>query len=142
MPKVVAFVGWLFVCVGLLMGLVGFASPEGPLGAGIASVAIIAGGMAFVAMYRNFYVVTYAYEVVFRSVLGKERKIPYSEIQHYHLQTMKGQRFLTVKSIHGVKLSLNIDAYDMKPLLRAIDYHQATGCWPVRVEAATPDFGY
>ena len=47
----------------------------------------------------------------------------------------------TVKSVHGVKFSINASAYDMSPLLRAIDFHQVTGRWPVRVEVPAEGFG-
>lgn len=141
MPKVIPIVGWLFLCVGLLMGLLSFLTPDAPLGARIASAAIFVGGMAFVAMYRNFYVTPRAYEVAFRSVLGTEHVIPYSDITHYSLGMLRGQQFLTVKSIHGAKLSINASAYDMSPLLRAIDFHQVTGSWPVRVEVPAEGFG-
>lgn len=135
MPKFIAFIGWLFVVVGLLMGTWAFGSSEGPLGARIGSSAILAGGIAFIAMYRNFYIVTGPYEVVFRSVLGKEQVIRYREIVHYSVAPLRGQQFLDVRSVHGVKLSMNISAYDLSPLLRAIDYRQATGRWPVPVDA-------
>ncbi|WP_258006423.1 hypothetical protein [Arthrobacter sp. AFG20] len=141
MPKAVPFVGWLFLSVGLLMGLFAFASARAPLGARIASVAIVLGGMAFLAMYRNFYVAPRAYEVAFRNVLGKEHVLPYSEISQYRVRVMKGQPYLTVKSIHGVKLSLNIRAYDVTPLLQAIDFHEATGRWPGRAEVSAEDVG-
>ena len=139
MPKVLPILGWICLCVGLLMGLLAFTSARAPLDARIASVAIFLVGMAFVAMYRNFYVAPRAYEVAFRSVLGKEHLLPYSDIVHYSVQTLKGQQFLTVKSIHGIKLSLNASAYDMTPLLRAIDFREVTGRGPVRAEAAGQD---
>jgi hypothetical protein len=131
MPKFVPAVGWLFLCVGSLMGLLSFATSDAPLGAQISSVAIVLGGVAFVLMYRNFYVAPRTYEVAFRSVLGNEHVIPYSEIAQYRMQMLKGMPFLKVKSVHGVTLNLNISTYDMTPLLRAIDFHQATGHWPV-----------
>jgi len=136
MPKVVAIVGWLFLVVGLLMGLVAFTSDHArdPLAFRIASLAIIAGGLVFVFMYRNFYVAPRHFEVAFRSVFGKEHLLRYSDIASYSYQTLKGQPYLTVKSVDGVKLSLNIRAYDMTPLLRAIDFHQVTGHWPARTD--------
>ena len=96
--------------------------------------------MAFVAMYRNFYVAPRAHEMAFRTVLGKEHVLLYSNIAHYRVQMMRGQPFLTVKSNDGVGLTLNIKAYDMTPLMRAIDFHEATGRWPGRAEvsAETP----
>jgi len=134
MPTFVPAVGWLFLVVGSLMGLLSFATDDVPLGAKISSVAIVAGGSAFLMMYRNFYVAVRNDEVAFRSVLGNEHVIPYSDIAQYRQQMLKGMPFLTIKSVHGVTLNLNISTYDMSPLLRAIDFHQVTGRWPVRVE--------
>ncbi|WP_231745537.1 hypothetical protein [Arthrobacter sp. EpRS71] len=134
MPKVVPIVGWLFLVVGLLMSLVSFTYDRSPVGARIAAVAIFLGGLGFVLMYRNFYVAPRAHEVAFRSVFGKEHLVPYSDITHYSFHTMKGQPYLTVKSGDGAKLSLNIRAYDMTPLLRAIDFHKVTGHWPARTD--------
>lgn len=139
MPKVLPIFGWICVAVGLLMGVFAFTTARAPLGARIAAVAILLGGIAFVAMYRNFYVAPRPYEVAFRSVLGKEHVFAYSDIAHYTVGTLRGQQFLTVKSIHGVKLSLNMSAYDMTPLLRAIDFREVTGRWPVRPEVTNHD---
>lgn len=134
MPKVVPIVGWLFLSVGLLMSLVSFTYDRSPLGARITAVAIFLGGLAFVLMYRNWYVAPRAHEVAFRTVLGKEHVVPYNDIANYRVQVMKGQPILTVKSIHGVKLSLNIRTYDVTPLMTAIDFHKVTGHWPARTD--------
>lgn len=139
-PKVVPIIGWLFVAVGLLMGLWAFTSADGPLGARIGSTATIIGGLAFLAAYRNFYMVPNAYGIAWRSVLGKEHERLYSDIARYSTGSTKGQRFLTVKFVDGVKFSLNISAYDVTPMLRAIDFHHATGRWPVRTEASQQEF--
>jgi hypothetical protein len=136
MPKFVPAVGWLFLVVGSLMGLLSFATDDVPLGAKISSVAIVLGGVAFLMMYRNFYVAVRDFEVAFRSVLGNEHVIAYSDITKYSVQMMKGMPFLTVKSVHGATLNLNISTYDMSPLMRAIDFHRVTGNWPVRVEVS------
>lgn len=138
LPKAVPIVGWLFICVGLLLGLLIFASSGMPLGAQIAAVAIFAGGLAFVAMYRNFYVDSRAHEVAFRTAFGTEHVVPYSDIARYSLLKSRGQQILTITSIHGAKLSINIGTFDVGPLLRAIDYHQVTGRWPARVGAPDP----
>jgi hypothetical protein len=138
LPKAVPVVGWLFICVGLLMGLVAFASPGMPPGARIAAAAIFAGGLTFVAMYRNFYIDPRADEVAFRTALGTEHLVPYSDIARYSLFSSRGQQILTITSIHGAKLSINIGAFDVGPLLQAIEYHQMTGRWPARVGVADP----
>ena len=72
-------------------------------------------------------------------MFGKEHLLAYSDIAHYSVGTLKGQQFLTVTSIDGVKLSLNMSAYDMTPLLRAIDFREVTGRWPVRPEVTAQD---
>ena len=97
--------------------------------------------MAFVAMYRNFYVAPRAHEMAFRTVLGREHVLLYSNIAHYRVQMMRGQPFLTVTSNDGVGLTLNIKAYDMSPLMRAIDFHEATGRWPGRAEVSAEKSG-
>ncbi|MDI2034428.1 hypothetical protein [Paenarthrobacter nitroguajacolicus] len=134
LPKVVPFIGWLFLIFGLLMSLVSFSYAPSPVGAKITAVAIFLGGIAFVLMYRNFYVAPRAHEVAFRTVLGKEHVVPYSGIAEYRVRVMRGQPILTVKSVHGAKLSLNIQTYDVTPLMMAIDFHRATGHWPARTD--------
>ncbi|MGF4044712.1 hypothetical protein ACX800_13840 [Paenarthrobacter nitroguajacolicus] len=134
LPKVVPFIGWLFFVFGLLMSLVSFAYAPSPLGSRITAVAILLGGLAFVLMYRNWYVAPRAHEVAFRTVLGKEHVVPYSDIAHYRVQVMKGQPILTVKSVNGAKLSLNLRTFDVTPLMTAIDFHKVTGRWPARTD--------
>ncbi|MDM7991344.1 hypothetical protein [Arthrobacter sp. zg-Y877] len=56
MPKVVPIFGWVAAGFGVLIGSWAWFSSDGPLGARVASVAMLLGGLAFVAMYRNFYV--------------------------------------------------------------------------------------
>ena len=107
LPKVLPIFGWICLCVGLLMGLFALTSTRAPLAARTASAAIFMGGMAFVVMYRNFYVAPRAYEVAFRSVLGKEHVLPYSDIAQYRVQTLKGQQFLTVKSSHAATTTMS-----------------------------------
>ncbi|MEC5193063.1 MULTISPECIES: hypothetical protein [unclassified Arthrobacter] len=143
MPKIVPIVGWLFLGVGLLMGLVAFSLDDArdPVGFRIASAAIVLGGLVFLIMYHNWYVAPRADEVAFRGLLGKEHVLPYHDIAEYRRLEMNRQPLLTIKSIHGVKLSLNTRIYDMTPLLRAIDFHQATGRWPGRGELTPAQFG-
>ncbi len=48
---------------------------------------------------------------------------------------MKGQPILTVKSVNGAKLSLNLRTFDVTPpLMTAIDFHKVTGRWPARTD--------
>ncbi|GAA3287573.1 hypothetical protein ACFFON_06265 [Arthrobacter citreus] len=139
MPKMVPLIGWLLIGTGVLIGMVGWFTPERPLDARIASAAVFLAGWMFVGMYRNFYVAPRQYEVAFRSILGKEHVIPYCDIDTYHLGRVRRQPILTIRSIHGAKLSLNLNGFVMGPLLRAIDYHRATGRWPVPAEPVPAD---
>ncbi|WP_258073563.1 hypothetical protein [Arthrobacter sp. 08Y14] len=136
MPKLTAIFGWICATFGLLTGLWAYSYPQSPLDARIASVGMFVGGLIFVVMYRNFYVAAGKYEVAFRSLLlGREHVLPYSDIADYRLQTAKGHSYLTIKSVHGVKLRLNPSAFNVSPLMKAIDYHRVTGQWPVRAES-------
>lgn len=133
MVKFVPVVGWLLVIVGSLMiPLVIFTDDEDATAMRIACVAILLGGTAFVLMYRNFYVAPRDYEVAFRTVLGKEHVITYTDIAQYNVTPP----FVQIKSAKGVKLNLNTSIYDLTPLLRAIEFRDATGRWPVRPQAA------
>lgn len=130
MPKAVPVIGWLVLAVGAFMALAAFAAEDAPLGERIASVGMMLGGVAFLLMYRNFYITPYEDEVVFRTVLGRDRVVAYRDIAEYRFSTNMGQQFLSIKSVDGVKLSLNISSFDVGPMMRAIDYHRVTGRWP------------
>ncbi|MEZ2371741.1 hypothetical protein [Arthrobacter sp. RCC_34] len=138
MPKLVAVVGWLFAAVGLLMGLVAFTSDdaENPLGFQISSLAIFIGCVLFLVLYRNWYVAAGTDEVAFRTFLGTEHVVPYGDVASYRVVERKGQPILTVTSIDGARLSLNIRTFDVAPLLLAIRFREANGRWPGRGELA------
>ena len=133
--KVVAAVGWLAITVGLLLGVLALFTTDPPIAMVISSAATLLGGWLFLLIYRNAYVAPRQYEVAFRKPLGSEYVLPYSDIVRYRMQKMRGQPFLTVKFSNGVTLSMNVNAFNMAPLLRAIDYHRVTGCWPIPVAA-------
>lgn len=134
MPKVIAFLGWVFTGVGLLLCVASWTSSGGALGARLTCVGFVLVGLAFLAGYRNFYVAPRQYEVAFRTVFGREHVVPYRDIAKYHVTVGRGQRILTIRSVHGPRLSVNIRTFDVSPLLRAIDYHQVTGRWPAQVD--------
>ncbi len=136
LPKVFPALGWLFIAVGLLMGLAALSITDPDIGMVISSVAIFLGGLLFLFMYRNFYVAPGEYEVAFRKSFGSEHVLPYSSIVDYRMQRSKGTRILTVKFAEGVKFSLNVNTFNMAPMMRAIDFHRATGRWPLPVDAA------
>ena len=137
MPRLVPIVGALFVTIGLLMGLAAFTEQD-PYGMllpmRIASVLIALGGIAFFVMYRNFYVAPRADEVAFRTVFGREAVIAYTDIVDYRTTASNGQLLLKVRAASGPRLRVNLRLYDMSPLLRAIEFRQRAGRWPLRGE--------
>jgi hypothetical protein len=129
MVKIIPIVGWLAVSVGALMvPLVIFTDSEDVLAMSISCAGVLLAGTSFLLMYRNFYVAPGKYEVAFRTFLGKERVITYTDIVRYSAMPP----YVSIKSVQGVKLDLNTNVYDMTPLLRAIEIRDATGHWPVR----------
>lgn len=138
MPRLVPIVGALFVTIGLLLGLAAFTEQDRfgmLLPMRIAAVLIALGGIAFFVMYRNFYVAPRADEVAFRTVLGREAVIAYTDIVDYRTRAANGQLLLMVRAASGSKLRVNLRLYDMSPLLRAIEFQQRAGRWPLRGEA-------
>lgn len=135
-PKVVPGVGWLFIAAGLLMGLAALSIRNPDIGMVISSVAIFLGGLAFLWIYRQVYVAPRPYELAFRKIFGPEQVLPYSDIVDYRMQRLKGQPFLWVRFANGVKYSLNVNAFNVAPMMQAIDFHRATGRWPLPVDAA------
>ena len=127
MYKIFPIFGWLCVIVGSVMLLLAIFTDDNVSGASIVCGAIVLAGTGFLFMYRNFYVAPREYEVAFRTMLGKERVITYTDIDRYGVVPP----FVLIRSTQGVKLNLNINIYDMTPLLRAIEIRDATGHWPV-----------
>ena len=136
MPIFIAVVGWLLLGVGLLMVLVAFSTSDDPdvLPMRIAAVAIFAGGMLFLLMYRNWYVEPDVDEVRFRTISGREQVIAYADIADYRTYEQNGQPRLEVRSASGVKLALNPRMYPLPQLFAAIDFRKRTGRWPLRGE--------
>ncbi|MCQ1952072.1 hypothetical protein [Arthrobacter sp. zg-Y238] len=134
MTKLIMIVGWLSIGIGVLVGLVGFTTDTDPLPPRIAGAGMLLIGLILLGMYRNFYIVPGESEIAFRTMLGREHVLPYSDIASYQMSQVNRRTYVTVKSIHGVKLGLDIAIYNVSPLLRAIEHHEATGRWPVRGE--------
>ncbi|WP_295014057.1 hypothetical protein [uncultured Microbacterium sp.] len=138
MPLLVPIAGWTLLAAGLLLGLSSFTADDHDgvlLPMRIASVAIAVGGIAFLVMYRNFYVAPRADEVAFRTVLGREAVIAYADITDYVIKPSGMQLVLTVRASSGPLLRLNLRLYDMTPLLMAIEFRRQKGRWPLRGEA-------
>jgi len=85
-------------------------------------------------MYRNFYVEPRVDEVAFRTIWGREAVIAYSDIVDYYVRASGGQLQLTVRAASGPRLRLNPRIYDLSPLLRANEFRQHNGRWPLRGE--------
>ena len=100
----------------------------------IASVAIGIAGVVFLMMYRNFYVEPRSHEIAFRTIWGREAVIAYADITDYYVRASGGQLQLTVRAASGPKLRLNPRIYDLSPLLRANEFRQHNGRWPLRGE--------
>ncbi|MBS1907531.1 MAG: hypothetical protein JST33_13390 [Actinobacteria bacterium] len=137
MPKLVLVVGALFVAVGGLLGLTSFTQQDTdgmlwPMR--IASVGILLGGALFLIMYRNFYVEPRVDEIAFRTIWGREAVIVYADIVDYYVRVHGGQLQLTVRAASGPRLRLNPNIYDLSPLLRANEFRQHNGRWPLRGE--------
>ena len=137
MPIFVLLAGILFVAVGGLMALSSFTADDTtgllwPMR--IAAVAIVLGGAAFLLMYRNFYVEPRADEIAFRTVWGREGVIAYADITEFAVRASGGQLRLTVRAASGPRLRLNPRMYDLSPLLRANEFRQHNGRWPLRGE--------
>lgn len=136
MPIFVPLVGWVLLAVGFLLALVSFTSRYNAdlLPMRIASLAIVAGGVFFLVMYRNWYVDARADELHFRTIFGRERVIKYVDIVDYQMQEINGQPRLRVRASTGVKLSLNPQIYPVEPLFDAIRFRDRTGRWPMAGE--------
>ena len=137
MPKLVPVVGALFLGVGAVMALASFTEQniDGMLWPmRIASVVLALGGAWFLMMYRNFYVESRVDEIAFRTIWGREAVIAYADIADYYVRTYGGQLQLTVRAASGPRLRLNPRIYDLSPLLRANEFRQHNGRWPLRGE--------
>lgn len=138
MPRLVAVFGWILLALGVLMSLVAFTSDDAddPTAFRIASVAILLGGVLFLMLYRNWYVAPERDAVHYRTVLGREERIIYSDIVDYRMTEVNGQPNLRITASNGAKLALNPAMYDMSPLLAAIRFKEARGRWPLPGEVS------
>ena len=73
-------------------------------------------------------------EVAFRTVWGKEGVIAYADITDFSVRASGGRLRLTVRAASGARLRLTPNLYDLSPLLRANEFRQHNGRWPVRGE--------
>lgn len=130
LPKFFPIVGWLLVGVGAFMSLVAFTVSEPELEMQIAGVLMLAGGLAFLLMYRNFYVAPGPENVHFRTVMGRENVIAYADIREVRSYHRNGQPYVKVMAADGTTLDLNPAMYDLSAMF---DYLEG-----VRVRPAQP----
>lgn len=133
MPKLVLIIAWGLLGLGLFMSLLAFGSGNmrDPVPFRIASVVMVVGGLLFLLMYNNWYLAPGRDEIAFGTVFGAAKVIRYSDIATYRTVDRGGQRMLFLKSSNGTKLSINLNAYDVAPLLAHIEFHRLNGRWPV-----------
>lgn len=130
--KILPIAGWALLLISVPMILLSDASREDDrMAMAIASFAMLGAGIAFLVMYRNWYVAFGDEEVTFRTLTGVTRTIRYADIADYSVQRSEQGPVLTVRTGRGERLSLNIRRYDASPLLAQLQFHQATGRWPI-----------
>lgn len=133
MPVMMPVIGVLFLVVGALMSAVVFGE-DMPLGARITALGLLAAGVMFLVFHHNFFVDAGPDELRWRTVLGRDRVIRYSDIVEYRSVVEYGQPKLIVKSATGAKLRINPGMYDVDGLLAQIRFHQEHGRWALRGE--------
>lgn len=135
-PKIVAVIGWLFTIVGVLTLLIAVPrlfNPGDGLGMMITSIFILLMGCLFVAIYKNWYIDVRPDEIINRTVFGKIKRVRFDSIRDYLLHKNGFVPMLTVRGLDGVSIAVNRAAFDVAPLLDAIEYHQKHGMWPHEV---------
>ncbi|WP_102193751.1 hypothetical protein [Microbacterium aurantiacum] len=132
MPKLVLIIAWSLLGLGLLMSLLAFGSGNmrDPVPFRIASVVMVAGGLLVLLVYNNWYLAPGRDEIAFGTVFGGAKVIRYSDIATYRTVDRGGRRMLFLSSSSGTKLSVNLAAHDVSPLLAYIEFHRRNGRWP------------
>ena len=125
MTKLIAFVGWLTLVLGVIIALVAFSSAEDEdlLPMRIAGIAMIAGGFFLLFMYRNFYVIPGEQDIDFRGIFGQRNRIVYREIDTFSVSSNQAGPLINIRSIDGTKLSLSPTIYDLSDLLDYVQEH-------------------
>lgn len=121
MPMLVVLAGAVLLAAGFTLGLAAFASRYTAqlLPARIASVVVFLAGIALLLAYRNWYLEVGTDAVRFRTVLGRERSIAYRDIASSRIATVAGRPRVIVRSVHGVRLSVDTGRYAVAPLVAA-----------------------
>lgn len=142
-PKLLAFVGWLFVVVGAVFTLAAFTTPSTstgapmPLGAKITAVALVVVGAIFLYGYFRWYTVIGAEQIEFRRMFTGPRTIKYADIVDHKLWQQNAQWFLKVKAIDGTSASLNVTMFKADALLEWLEFKGAVGRNPNSQEIHT-----
>jgi hypothetical protein len=140
MPKLIKIFGWVFIVLAIVFARWSLSADEVDdlIGMRVFSFVWLAIGGLLLALYRNWYLAPAADEVTFRTGLGRERRIIYSDIAEYRTRYQGSSRRLTVRSSDGTKLAVNLHYFDMSPLLAAIAFKEKNGRWPLRGELTPP----
>ncbi|MFT0846905.1 hypothetical protein VR010_04030 [Actinomycetaceae bacterium L2_0104] len=145
-PVLVLVIGVLFVVVGAPMILAAFLDPpqDDAVAMRIASIAIFVCGCFFIAWYFIYFVEVANDRVVTRGFDGVVKVIPFDRISSYRLtKDSNGKDILKLESVDGTKININIDMFDVSPLLQYLGNREAqAAAWGGQVEGAPrPEYG-
>lgn len=121
MPVLFGLIGAVLLAAGFVMALASFASryTHDLLPMRIAAVALFVAGLGTLLAYRNWYLETGSDAVRYRTVLGREKRIAYSDIVECQTVKSAGRERVIVRSRDGHKLSVDARRYDMSPVITA-----------------------
>lgn len=132
-PKIIAVTAWLFIIVGTLFLLVSIpriSDPDDGLGMLLTSLFILLFGFLFLTIYKNWYIDVRPDKIIQRTAFGKMKQVRFDSIKDYLFSRNGFVPMITVWGLDGVSIAVNRAAFDVAPLLRAIEYHQENGMWP------------
>lgn len=123
LPRSVAYAAAALLALGLLAGMLGFGSGDmrDPVPFRIASVVLVAAGLVVLLVRRNWYLAPGTEAIAFRTVFGVERAIRYRDIVSHRTSGSGRRRMLVVKAADGTRLRVNTSAYDVAPLVAAVE---------------------
>ncbi|MGF2949253.1 hypothetical protein [Microbacterium alcoholitolerans] len=121
MPVLFGLVGAVLLAAGFIMALASFTSryTHELLPMRIAAVVLFAAGLGTLLAYRNWYLETGTDAVRYRTVLGREKRIAYSDVVGCETVKSAGRERVIVRSRDGQRLSVDARRYDMSPVIAA-----------------------
>lgn len=131
MPRFMAGFGVVMMLLAVVFALVlPRADATDRLPMAVFTVLFVVGGGLFLLLYVNWYLIVRGDHLVFRGLLTGERTIWYRDIVRYSLHGTRAAPLVTIRAADGTKFTTNYRTFDVTPLLRAIEFHRATGHWP------------